>query len=337
MTTLLDVARVAGVSRATVSLVCRSSPLVADKTRRKVERAMAEVGYVYNRSAANLRSSLANTVVLIIPEIANPIYSDLLFGLEEVLTPLGITVFIADTVESLERQSQILLRMLEMRVDGLIISAVAGTSPETLDTYVRMGIPVVQVMRSIEGAQFDFAGTNNRLGTRQATEHLLALGHRRLGFIGSAISPSVNQQRYLGFREAVTANGLDADAMPIILSEHSFNAGAVAAKTLLAQPSPPSGLICFNDPIAFGATLGLYELGLAPGPDVSVVGFDDIQASRNWRPPLTTMSIEAQLIGKHAAILLAERMKNKAIPVCSMVSEAVLKKRATSAPAKVSA
>ena len=244
MSTLLDVARVAGVSRATVSLVCRGSPLVAKKTRLKVERAMAEVDYVYNRSAANLRSSLTNTVGLIIPDIANPIYADLLAGVEAVLEPLGKAVFIADTKESIERQSHFLTRMLEMRVDGLIISTVAGTSPDSLTPYARIGKPVVQVLRRIEGAPFDYAGINNRLGTRRATEHLLALGHTRIGFIGSAISPSVNAERYRGFCEAIVAHGLVPEAMPVTTCSHAFGAAAATTKQLVTRTPAPTGLIC---------------------------------------------------------------------------------------------
>ncbi len=332
MTTLIDVAKVAGVSRATVSLVCRGSPLVAKKTRLKVEQAMAEVDYVYNRSAANLRSSLTNTVGLIIPDIANPIYSDLLVGVEQVLEPLGKAVFIADTKESLDRQSHFLTRMLEMRVDGLIISTVAGTSAEMFTPYTRIGVPLVQVMRQIEGAPFDYAGTNNRLGTRRATEHFLALGHRRIGFIGSSVSPSVNDARYLGFCEAIRAHGLDPESMPVTTCTHGFGAAAATTKMLVTRKPSPTGLICFNDLIAFGATLGLYELGLIPGQDVSVIGFDDVEAAANWRPPLTTMSIEAQRIGNDAGTLLAKRIGNPALPICSMVSQAILKARDTSRP-----
>ena len=334
MVTLLDVARVAGVSRATVSLVCRESPLVAEKTRKKVERAMAEVGYIYNRSAANLRSSLTNTVGLIIPDIANPIYSDLLSGVEDVLTPHGKAVFIADTNESPERQAHFLQRMLEMRVDGLIISVVAGTKAETFAQYARIGVPIIQVLRMIEDAPLDYAGINNRLGTRRATEHLLELGHRRIGFVGSSTSPSVNQVRYQGFCDALNSHDLDPESMPVITCKHSFGAAAVASKTLISIPVPPTALICHNDLIAFGATLGLYELGLTPGQDISLIGFDDVEAAANWRPPLTTMSIEARQIGKHAGTLLANRMENINLPICSMVSEAVLKIRDTTAPPK---
>ena len=104
---------------------------VAEKTRLKVEKAMAKVGYIYNRSAANLRSSLTNTVGLIIPDISNSIYSDLLAGVEDILTPLGKTVFVAGTNESMERQAHLLKRMLEMRIDGLIISMVSETPAKT--------------------------------------------------------------------------------------------------------------------------------------------------------------------------------------------------------------
>ena len=332
MTTLLDVARAAGVSRATVSLVCRGSPLVAEKTRKRVERAITEVGYIYNRSAANLRSSLTNTVGLIIPEISNPVYSDLLSGIEDVLTPLGKAVFIADTNESIERQQHFLQRMLEMRVDGLIVSMVAGTKSEAFAEYAQIGVPIIQALRMIEEAPLDYAGINNRLGTRRATEHLLELGHRVIGFLGSSTSPSVSQMRYQGFCDAISSHDLSSEAMPIATSGHSFAAAAEVAKQLISAPPRPTALVCHNDLIAFGATLGLYELGLVPGQDVSLIGFDDIEAAANWRPPLTTMSIEARQIGRHAGTLLANRMQRIDLPICSMVSEAVLKNRSTTAP-----
>lgn len=293
---------------------------------------MAEMAYVYNRSAANLRSSHSSTVGLIIPDIANPVYADLLTGIEDVLDPLGKVIFVADTNELFDRQSRFLLRMLEMRVDGLIISTVSGTSPAVFQPYTQEGVPVVQVLRMMDGAPFDYAGINNRLGSRRAADYLLELGHERLGFIGSSVSPSVNQERYQGFCEALRGRGLAPESMQAIACRHSYGDAAQATKTLLANPFAPTALVCFNDVIAFGATLGLYELGLVPGQDVSVIGFDDIEAAASWRPPLATMSIEARLIGRHAGRLLAQRMEDRDLPVRSLVSEAILKKRPSCSP-----
>ena len=334
VTTLLDVARIAGVSRATVSLVCRGSPLVAEKTRLKVEKAMAKVGYIYNRSAANLRSSLTNTVGLIIPDISNPIYSDLLAGVEDILTPLGKTVFVAGTNESMERQAHLLKRMLEMRIDGLIISMVGETPAKTFMPYIRNGIPVIQALRMIKDAPFDYAGINNQLGAQRATEHLLSLGHQHLGFIGSATSRSVSQVRYQGFCDAIHNSGLAAETMPIISCRHSFASAADAVKTLLSTSPPLTAIVCYNDIIALGATLGIYEMGLTPGQDISLIGFDDIEYAANWRPPLSTMSIEAQQIGRHAGTLLANRMQDFNLPRCSIVSETILRPRKTTEPPK---
>ncbi len=293
---------------------------------------MVEVGYVYNRSAANLRSSQTNTVGLIIPDIANPVYSDLLSGVEEVLDRLGKVVFVADTNELLDRQSHFLMRMLEMRVDGLIISTVSGTSPTALSPYIRESVPVVQVLRMMDGAPLDYAGINNRLGARRATDYLLELGHKQIAFIGSSVSPSVNQERYKGFCDAFQNRGLAHESMPAVTCRHSYGAAAQAAKTVVAGSPSPTALVCFNDIIAFGATLGLYELGLVPGQDVSVIGFDDVEAAASWRPPLATMSIEARLIGKQAASLLAQRMEDHDLPVRSLVTEAVLQKRESCSP-----
>lgn len=332
MTTLKDVALIAGVSRATVSLVCRGSPLVAEKTRKKVEAAMQEAGYVYNRAAANLRSSQTNTVGLIIPDISNPVYAELLSGLEEVLDPLGKVVFVADTNELFERQSHFLQRLLEMRVDGLIISTVSGTPTSVLEPYRKENIPLVQVLRMIEGAPFDYAGINNRLGARQAADHMLQLGHRQIAFLGSLISPSVNRERYMGFCDAIEQRGFSPASMPMMTCRHTYGAAAQAAKNILAESPETTGLVCFNDIIAFGATLGLYELGLSPGHDVSVVGFDDVEAACNWRPPLTTMSIGARQLGKYAASLLAQRMEQPDLPIRTQYSEAKLQVRESTFP-----
>ena len=126
--------------------------------------------------------------------------------------------------------------------------------------------------------------------------------------------------------------GLVPEAMPVTTCSHAFGAAAATTKQLVTRTPAPTGLICFNDLIAFGATLGLYELGLVPGQDVSVIGFDNIEAAANWRPPLSTMSIEAELIGNHAGALLAKRIGNAELPVCSLLSEAILKARETTAP-----
>lgn len=331
MTTLNDVARTAGVSRATVSLVCRSSPLVAAKTRARVERAMVEVGYVYNRAAANLRSSRTNTIGLVIPEIANPLYAEVLAGVEEAIEPFDQHVLVASTNESLERQEHLLMRMLEMRVDGVIISAATGTTAAMLAGCVRSGVPVVQVLRAVDPVRLDYSGTSNRVGVRRATEYLLDLGHRRVGFIGSSVATSVSDERRRGYRDALAARRLRADPACITQCRPEFGDAADATRALLSQSDPPTALVCFNDIIAFGATLALYELGLEPGVDVSVIGFDNIAWAENWRPALTTMAIEPRQIGHQAGRLLLERLRTPTSAARVVLSEARLVIRNTCA------
>jgi LacI family transcriptional regulator len=152
--------------------------------------------------------------------------------------------------------------------------------------------------------------------------------------MGSLISPSVNRERYQGFCEAVEAHGLSPASMPMITCRHTYGAAAQAIKSIRAETPETTGVVCFNDIIAFGATLGLYELGLSPGHDISVIGFDDVEAARNWRPPLTTMSIEARQLGKQAATLLAQRMEQPELPPRQQYSKAILQVRESCYPPK---
>lgn len=332
MTTLNDVARLARVSRATVSLVCRDSPLVAEKTRQRVKEAMRECGYIYNRTAANLRSSRTNTVGLIVPEITNPVYGEILAGIEASLEPLGKFVLLASTGESLERQDHFLQRMLEIQVDGLILSGATGTPANAIDPCTAAGVPVVQVLRQFDAAALDYAGTDNLRGVQTATDYLLRLGHRRIAYLGSSVALTVNADRVAGYTRALRAEGITPDPQLVLACPPRYNDAAHAALALLRLERPPTAIVCFNDVIACGATLGIYGLGLEPGKQVSVVGFDDIEAAANWRPALTSMSIRAREIGHDAGTLLAERIDGKRTERKVVLSEAKLVERNSCAP-----
>ncbi len=335
--TLEDVALHAGVSRATVSLVCRNSPLVAAKTRAKVEAAMAAVGYVYHRGAANLRSSRSGLVGLVLPDLANPVFAEVIAGVEATLGSSDQHVFIAHSAESLTRQDELLQRMLEMRVDGLIISAATGTSAEAFATYARNHIPVVQVLRRFAGQAYDYAGTDNRAGVCHATAHVLALGHQRIAFLGSAGATSVSQERLSGYTQALQQAQLPVDPALIASCAPDLDGAAAATFALLDGPQPPTAIVCFSDVIAFGVTLALYQRGLEPGRDVSVMGFDDVPWARSWRPGLSTMAIDPRQIGCDAAHLLQQRLAAPDLPPQSRIREAVLVARASTAPRRASA
>lgn len=327
--TLADVAEHAGVSRATVSLVARNSPLVADKTRERVEASMAALGYVYNRGAANLRSARSNLVGLVLPELANPLYAEIVSGVESALDASGQHVLVVHSGESLARQDELLQRMLEMRVDGLIISAATGTAPDVLRAYHRSGTPVVQVLRRFDPEQLDYAGTDNHAGMQRATEHLLSLGHRRIAFVGSAVATSTSQVRHDGYLQALRTAQLTPDPALTTACKPDLDDAARATQGLLDLPEPPTALVCFSDVIAFGATLGLYQRGLEPGRDVSVIGFDDIPWSQSWRPALSSMAIGPRQLGHAAAQLLQRRLAQPDAPMQAHLSEAQLMARAS--------
>ncbi|MDQ2079626.1 LacI family DNA-binding transcriptional regulator [Xanthobacteraceae bacterium Astr-EGSB] len=308
MPTLTDIAKLAGVSRSTVSLVLRESPLVAEATRERVLSMLESSGYVYNRHAANLRSVRTDTVGLIVSDFTNPYYAELLAGAESVLEDAGRVSFLTHTEESLPRQERFLRRMLEQRVDGVVISAASGTGVAALQPFQDAGIPVVQVLRAIDAERFDYVSGDNRLGLRYATEHLIDLGHRRVGYLGTSVKTSVSHDRRLGYADALLGRGIEPDAELMRECLPVWSEAKAATLSLLALPEPPTALACFNDLIALGAMLAVSESGRQPGRDLAVVGFDDIQLASAWRPGLTTIAVRPREIGREAGNLLLERI-----------------------------
>jgi LacI family transcriptional regulator len=306
--TLKEIAQHAGVSPATVSLVLRDSPLVAKPTRKRIQASIDTLGYVYDRSAANLRTRSTQTIGLIVCEITNPFYAELTAGIDGALDRAGWVAFLANTAESPARQDRFIERMREQRVDGLLLSPAEGTDVDTIERLHRYGLPVVQMLRRVGKREADFVGPDFRLGMTLATEHLIRLGHKRIAYVGGGRRTSPVRDRGVGYRETMVRHGLPVG--PIVGCLPTREAGAAAVGTLLrGKASDPTAVLCYNDVCAFGFLLGLADKGLKAGSDCAVVGFDDIEEAAYCRPALTTVAIGPRQLGEESAGLLLRRIK----------------------------
>src|SRR4051812_8818434 len=305
-TTLADVAQRAGVSRATASLVLRDSPLVARATRARVEAAVEELGYVYNRGAANLRAARTKAVGLLVPHLANPFFAEMTAGVDEALDAAGYVAFLANTGESLERQDRFLKRMREQKVDGVVLCPAAGTPLSLLRLLRQWRMPCVQTLRFVSSREGDFAGCDFALGLEQATDHLVRLGHRRIALVEARGAHSVLAARRAGFLAAMRRHGLPDDL--VLKIEPTRRAGADAIDALLARPDPPSAAVCFSDVVALGAMARLQRRGLMPGRDFAVIGVDDLPEAAVSYPALTSVATAPRAVGEAAATLLLRRI-----------------------------
>jgi LacI family transcriptional regulator len=306
--TLQQVAKHAGVSRATASLVARNSSLIAEKTRKKVLKSMSELGYIYDRVAANLRSKSSSTVGLIITEIANPYFAELLAGVHQSLDRDGYTVILGTTLDSNNKQDQLLSTMLENRVGGIILSPVSAISEDSIVRIREWDIPIVMIAREAPGVNCDYVGVDNVLGAQIAINHLIQKGHHRISFLGGPSESSAWKNRKKGYRLALEQAGVEFDESLLLNTPATREGGREGVRRMFKNPNPPTAIFCYNDVVAFGVMSGLREIGLTPGKDVAVVGFDNIQEAAQSNPALTTVSAFPKRIGTLAADLLHQHI-----------------------------
>ncbi len=309
--TILDIAREAGVSKSTVSLVLQGSDLIKPDTAARVRKAIADTGYVYNRGAANLRRAQSNVVGMVINDLTNPFYAEMAVGLERTFQAAGIVPFIANTAESPVRQAEVLKSMLEQGASGLIVAPARNTPADAFRRIELAGVPIVFVMRRLAESRIPVVAPDNQLGGALAARHLVGKGHRRLAFLGGQPGLSVYHERLEGFREACLTEGLSAADITVVDGETNRLGGMAALEAALATPDPPTAALCFNDAVAFGAMIGLRKRGLEPGRDFAVVGFDDVVEARHYVPALTSISVDAPGIGERAAHAVLKMMQTR--------------------------
>jgi DNA-binding LacI/PurR family transcriptional regulator len=315
--TLMDVARHCDVSRATVSLVLNDSPLVATKTRARVRQAMSELGYVYNRAAASLRTQHSDAIGVVLTNIINPYFAEFATGVQDILTSSGTVPLLAVSGEDRDRQHRLIKSLVERNVDGIVLIPAHGTTPDDLPDL--LGTPLVLMARRLNGMDADYVGAQNREGGYAAAEHLSSHGCRRIAFVGGYADSSAREERARGVEEFLSDHSLTLNADHSVVCEPARPQAREAALRLLTNDPGVDGpnvdgIICFSDVVAFGVLDAIADLGRSIGSDVRVIGFDDVHDAGLNRPSLSSVAVPARETGRRAAQLVLERAAGSTEP-----------------------
>ncbi|HVX46801.1 MAG TPA: LacI family DNA-binding transcriptional regulator [Mycobacteriales bacterium] len=303
---LRDVAARAGVSVKTVSNVVNGYVHVRPETRDRVQRALSDLNYRPNLSARNLRGSRSGIIALALPELDAPYFAELSRSIIKAAEARAWTVLIDQTDGLLEREAVVLDGIRDHLIDGLIFSPLAVGRSELQQRSDQT--PMVLLGEAAVGGA-DHVAIDNVAAAREATEHLIGLGRRRIAAIGTEPQEGTGRQRFTGYRQALRAAGLPTDRS-LIRPVPTFHRrdGAATMEQLLGLEEPPDAVFCFTDLLALGAIRTLLSHGLQVPRDVAVVGFDDIEDGRFSTPTLTTISPDKDQIARTAVDLLASRI-----------------------------
>lgn len=296
------------MSTATVSLALRDSPLVADATRERIKEHARTIGYIYNRRAASLRTSRSGIVGVVVHDIMNPFFAEILRSIESELDRSRQTFLLSNHYDQLEKQRTFIDTLLQLGADGVIMSPAIGTPSADIQLAEANGLPAVLIARSVEDADVPVFRGDDAYGIGLATNHLISLGHRRIAMIGGTDQTSTGRDRYRGYVMAMEAAELPVEPRWRIPGPRTKQAGFEASQQFLALKDKPTAAVCWNDLVAIGLMNGIARAGLVPGVDVSVTGYDDLEEAAIATPALTTVWNGQREVGRRAARTLLDRL-----------------------------
>jgi len=304
-TSIKEVARQAGVSLGTVSNVLNRPEVVSEQTRGRVLEAIRELGYVRNDSARQLRAGRSRTVAIVVLDVANPFFTDVVRGAEEAIEATGAMAVVCNSGEDAARERRHLDLLEEQRVQGVLITPVDGGRDSRLEQLARRGIPVVLVDHGSGQRNRCSVAVDDVLGGQLAGAHLRELGHHRVAFVGGPVTIPQVADRRRGFA-AVFAG--DEDPRIVDTPKLSVSAGQQAGKEIADLPPSdrPTAVFCANDLLALGVLQEMTMRGVRVPRDVAIVGYDDIDFAAAAAVPLTSVRQPREQLGRAAAQLLLE-------------------------------
>lgn len=308
--TIEDVARIAGVSIATVSRAIHTPDKVAERTRKKVTNAVARTGYIANAMARNLRMQRSQMVMVLAPSIADPNFPGTLIGLEKTANARGYGVLIGNTEGSVALEETHLRFLATGMADGLILLTghlpVAGWPKSSATAFP----PLVAATRPLNAADFSYVGVDDVTASKTATEYLISLGHRRIAYVSGFQGEAVSERRAEGYRQAISSV-LTIGSDWIVEGDGTSEGGRAAIERLFIKDDLPTAFFCFNDDTAIGIISSIQSRGYRVPEDFSVVGFDDIPFANNITPALTTIRQPRGQIGEIAMGMLLDNLPQR--------------------------
>lgn len=305
--TIRDIAKELGISISTVSRALRGHHEVNEGTRASVMRVAERLNYKPNPLALSLLKQHSLTIGVLIPEIANPFFSAIISGVEQVADARGYNLIICQSNEQAERERKLTDHLVGMRVEGLIVSVSAETRDgKPFATLLEQGFPIVFIDRTIEQLITHKVINDDFGGAQAAVQHLIEQGCRRIAHLAGPETLGVARNRHEGYREALLKAGLPYDPRYVVAGRMSQETGQQAAAELLSLPEPPDAIFSVNDRSAFGVMLEARRRGLRIPQDLALVGFGNLAVDELLQPQLTTVAQPAREMGSLAAELLFE-------------------------------
>ena len=304
-----NVAKLANVSIATVSRVFTGSDNVADKTRKKVMKAVKELNYHPNALARQLRMMETKTIIVVVPDITNTFFSQVLKGIEITARRNGYRVLLGDTGNDINIEHEYLKALYEKHADGLVLLT-ARMDRNTIESLIEK-YPVVLACEYLEDSSVPTVSIDNISAARKITEHLIKLGHKRVAHITGPMKVILSRDRLKGYKQAMKAYGLEIDPLLITEGDFYYETGYDLMLKLMSINNPATAIFAANDEMAIGAIKAIQSQGLKVPEDIAIVGFDNIKMSAIFSPSLTTIGQPMYKIGEKAMNLLLDLIRGK--------------------------
>ncbi len=330
-----DVAKLAGVSKSTISKVFSNDEKISQATKDKVLEIARKLDYRPSLIPGALRTGKSKAIGLILPNVMNPFFPAIIKGVEDVAVENGYMVVFCNSDEKIEKEA-LYFQMFEDRwVDGIIISGVTGKSREEkeyIQSLHKKGIPVVLIDREIEDYFTNIVMIDNEGAASKGIQHCLDLGHKRIGLISAPLDIKIFSDRFKGYRKTLEEKGIEFDQSLVIEGDQTTQSGREASKQFLSLDDPPTAIFALTDLMAIGALKEIQERDLKVPEDISVIGFDDIPLASLVNPALTTIAQPIYEIGREAMSLLIKNIEKKDLTKSKIILDTRLIVRESTAP-----
>ncbi len=311
MPTIVEVAKQARVSIATVSNVIRDTKRVSPALRERVQAAIRDLDYSPNEIARSLKVKQTRMLALILPDITNPFFPEIIRGAEDTAFERGYFLVTANTDEQIERERRIISALRSYRVDGILLASAPGKDSAHIRSTLQSGISIVRLDRTISGIETDAVLLDNVRGARECVRHLIQAGHSRIAIIAGPLTLQTGLERLSGYEEALRESDIEIDRELVLEGDFREESGYRLGRELLKRRMRPTAIFVCNGVMMLGVLKALEEMGVQCPDDIALATFDDLAADHSFHPHLTAVVQPGYEIGARAAAILIDRIEGK--------------------------